>query len=113
MAITVAQILALNPCNPPYSEQRLTELFDGRSSMSASDILQTDTPGIDRLWLIFMGNLLTQEQYDSINQAFLDRYEINASCLAQVFYVYINYEVMGRNQEEEVVWMIQQVAGIL
>ncbi len=57
-ACTIDDVLSWNPCDPPYNLERVTELFAGRETLAALDILDLDIPPEDRLWAILREELI-------------------------------------------------------
>lgn len=49
--ITIQQMIALNPCED-YTLERLTELWAGRESLAALEILDLEIPSKDKLWAV-------------------------------------------------------------
>jgi hypothetical protein len=55
--LTVAEIMALNPCEA-YPESRVLELWQGKNSLTALEILSLDIPPEDRLWVMMRNGVL-------------------------------------------------------
>ena len=57
--ITPARILSWEPCNPPYTDERVKELFGGRRSATIREILTArNVPPADLIWLACHGGVL-------------------------------------------------------
>ena len=50
-SVTVDDVLAQNPCDE-YTRERIEELFAGRSSLTAPDVMLLDIPIEDRTWAL-------------------------------------------------------------
>jgi hypothetical protein len=55
--LTVAEIMALGPCEA-YPESRVLELWQGKNSLTALEILSLDIPPEDRLWVMMRNGVL-------------------------------------------------------
>jgi hypothetical protein len=55
--LTVAEIMALGPCEA-YPESRVLELWQGKDSLTALEILSLDIPPEDRLWVLTRNGVL-------------------------------------------------------
>ena len=60
LAVTVDQIMAWGPCDD-YPRERVEELFAGRESLSAMEILELDIPCEDILWAALCEELVPAE----------------------------------------------------
>lgn len=58
--VTVNDVMSWNPCEE-YTEDIITELFDGRETMTALDALDLKIPIKDILWVALMGELIPAE----------------------------------------------------
>lgn len=67
--ITVDEIIALNPCVTYMDRNRLLELFNGKESVGALDVLDFDIPVPDRLWLIYHAGLIENSVMIKIRDA--------------------------------------------
>ena len=56
-AVTVDQVLSWEPCDD-YTPERVTELFAGRETVTALDILAMDIPPDDKLWAVCREELI-------------------------------------------------------
>jgi len=56
-SVTVADVMSWPPC-VDYDESRVRELFGGRESLTALDILDLDVDAVDRLWAVLRGKLI-------------------------------------------------------
>ncbi len=54
-ALTVSDIMALNPC---YSESRVRELFGDRETVTVLEVAQAEIPPDDRVWLLLQPGVL-------------------------------------------------------
>jgi len=59
-SVTVDQIVSFGPCDPPYTRDYVTELFAGRETVTALDILDMDIPAIDKLWAVLRPELIPE-----------------------------------------------------
>lgn len=51
--ITIDDVMSTSPCNPPYTREYVTELFDGKKYVYPLTILKDDRiPAEDKLWLL-------------------------------------------------------------
>jgi hypothetical protein len=57
LSMTVDEMMACHPCEE-YSRERLEELWAGRESLSALDILALDIPDADKLWGVLREQLI-------------------------------------------------------
>lgn len=57
--ITLAQVLSYKPC---YSEEKIVELFDGRSELSVREIVKLDIPAKDKVWVLCRPHFLDTKE---------------------------------------------------
>ena len=57
LTATISQVLSWEPCDT-YTPERVTELFAGRETVTALDILAMDIPAADRLWAVCREELI-------------------------------------------------------
>ena len=55
--VTIKQVLSWEPCEE-YTRKRIEELFAGRETVTAPDILSMDIPARDRLWAVLREELV-------------------------------------------------------
>jgi len=59
-SVTVDQVMSFRPCDPPYTRDYVTELFAGRETVTALDILDSGIPPEDKLWAVLRPELVPE-----------------------------------------------------
>jgi len=57
LRVTVDQVMVWSPCKE-YTRARVEELFAGRETVTAIDVLEMDIPAVDRLWAVCREELI-------------------------------------------------------
>jgi hypothetical protein len=57
--VTIAQVMQRRPCFQ-YAESRVADLFAGRETLSALDVIALDIPAADRLWACLHEDLVDE-----------------------------------------------------
>lgn len=57
-SVTVDEVMSWHPCDPPYTREYVEELFAGRATITALDILDMDIPPEDKLWAVLRPELI-------------------------------------------------------
>ena len=60
LKVTVDQVMSWEPCEE-YTRERVEELFAGRESLSALEIMKLDIPAKDMLWAVLCEELVPAE----------------------------------------------------
>lgn len=69
LSVTKADILSFSPCASD-SIARIDELFAGRESLTAADVIALNMPDEHKLWLILRPQLIPQDRLDAISTEF-------------------------------------------
>ena len=69
--VTIPDIVSFNACDSE-SANRMEELFAGKETINAFDILAMEMPFEHKIWLMFRPELIDQETLELIKQDFID-----------------------------------------
>jgi len=58
--VTASDVMSWGPCNPPYTREYVEQLFAGRETIDALDVLAMDIPYDDMLWAVLREDMLSE-----------------------------------------------------
>lgn len=75
--LTIDDVLNHNPC-PGYTRERVEELFAGRETITAKDILAMDIGNLDKIWIIDVAGMVSEEDTLAIQEKILSEMDADS-----------------------------------
>ena len=75
--LTIDDVLSHNPCSE-YTRERVETLFAGRETITAKDVLAMDIGNLDKIWIIDVAELISEEDTAAIKEKILSEMDADS-----------------------------------